>query len=129
MLSCEVDDPAHSVGGHALEDVGGDLLGGMVVRVLKDCPDRQARALDQPSARNLARDPFNVVAGSPVYLYRVAHGGARWFGLPIVAGSGGRGGGFEVRGATVDPYLCAVSLSRVMAGSHNCLPGMRTKRP
>ena len=50
MLPCEVDDPAHSLRGHALEDVGGNLLRRMVISVLKDCPNGQARALYQPRA-------------------------------------------------------------------------------
>ncbi len=67
MLPCEVDDPAHSFGGHALEAVGGNLLRPMVISVLKDYPNGQACALYQPRARNLAGDPFNVPPGSPVY--------------------------------------------------------------
>lgn len=96
MLPCEVDDPAHSFGGHALEAVGGNLLRRMVISVLKDYPNGQACALYQPRARNLAGDPFNVPPGSPSISIRslMAVLGGNW---PIVAGNGGRGGGSEAR--------------------------------
>jgi hypothetical protein len=54
MLSCEIDDPTDSLGCHALEDVGGDLFGAMVVGVFKDCPDGQAGALHDGALKPVA---------------------------------------------------------------------------
>jgi hypothetical protein len=95
VLPCEVDDPAHSLGGHALEAVGGNLLRRMVISVLKDYPNGQACALHQPRARNLAGDPFNVAQAAQSISIRSLMevlGGINW---PIVAGNGGRGGALK----------------------------------
>jgi hypothetical protein len=66
MLPRKIDDPEDGVRRHALEDLGGDLFGRVIVGMFKDRAYRQPGTLDQPGAGNLARDSLSIRRQCPV---------------------------------------------------------------
>ena len=66
MLTREGDDPADRFGCHALEYLGGDLLGRMVIGIFENGPNGEARALYQPRTGRLAGNAFNLGALAPI---------------------------------------------------------------
>jgi hypothetical protein len=75
VLSRERDDPAGSLDAQAGEVLVGEFLrADPAFRVDDHAVGQDTGAFDDRLAGNLARNPFNVVAASPVYLRRIAHG-------------------------------------------------------
>jgi hypothetical protein len=74
VLPGESDDPAGTFNAEAREVLVRKFLrAGTAFRVDNHAVGQDSRALDDRLAGNLAGDPFNVGAVSPVYLGRVVH--------------------------------------------------------